>query len=164
NLERVPGLFLELGVTNGNSPGGPRKRTHGMSRREGGPHGLKTDPSTRADDQDYRHAPDRTRLAHRHVRCRQPHRKMGGRLETRYQGRCRRTPRVSRSGKNGLAVSKTGALDDQGHRSFASARRPAPVIRMRVTSIRRPPATMRSMLAVASPASTSSIRNSVLNP
>ena len=26
-----------------------------MSRREGGPHGLKADPSTRADDQDYRH-------------------------------------------------------------------------------------------------------------
>src|SRR6516165_153765 len=65
-----------------------------MSRREGGPHGLKTDPSTRADDQDYRHAPGRTRLAHRHVRCRQPHRKMGERLETRFQGRCGRTPRT----------------------------------------------------------------------
>jgi hypothetical protein len=33
-------------------------------------------------------------------------------------------------------------------------------IRMRVTSIRRPPATMRSMLAVASPALTSSTRSS----
>jgi len=41
------------------------------------------------------------------------------------------------------------ALKDQGHRSFESARRPAAVIRMRVTSIRRPPATMRSMLVVA---------------
>jgi nucleotide-binding universal stress UspA family protein len=29
----------------------------------------------------------RIRLAHRHVRCRQPHSKMGGRLETRFQGR-----------------------------------------------------------------------------
>ena len=41
-------------------------------------------------------------------------------------------------------------FEDQGHRSFVSARRPAPVIRMRVTSIRRPPATMRSILAIAS--------------
>jgi hypothetical protein len=30
------------------------------------------------------------------LRCRQPHRKMGGRLETRFQGRCGRTPRVLR--------------------------------------------------------------------
>ena len=56
------------------------------------------------------------------------------------------------------------AVEDQGHRSFASARRPAPVIRTRVTSTRRPPATMRSMLAVASPALTSSTRSSVLKP
>src|SRR6516162_3123323 len=42
-------------------------------------------------------------------------------------------------------------FEDQGHRSLVSACRPAPVIRMRVTWIRRPPATMRSMLAVASP-------------
>src|SRR5262245_13465586 len=55
-------------------------------------------------------------------------------------------------------------LENQGHRSFASARRPAAVIRMRVTSIRRPPATMRSMLVVANPALISSIRSSVLNP
>src|SRR5262249_2660630 len=56
------------------------------------------------------------------------------------------------------------ALEDQDHRSFVSARRPAPVIRMRVTSIRRPPATLRSMLAVASPALTGSTRSSALNP
>ena len=55
-------------------------------------------------------------------------------------------------------------FEDQGHRSFVSACRPAPVIRMRVTSIRRPPATMRSMLVVANPASISSTRSSVLNP
>ena len=55
-------------------------------------------------------------------------------------------------------------LENQGHRSFANARRPAAVIRMRVTSIRRPPATMRSMLVVANPALISSIRSSVLNP
>src|SRR5262249_21729350 len=56
------------------------------------------------------------------------------------------------------------AFENQGHRSFASARRPAPVIRMRVTSIRRPPATIRSMLAVASPALTLSPGGSVWNP
>src|SRR5262249_61027018 len=55
-------------------------------------------------------------------------------------------------------------LENQGHRSFASARRPAPVIRRRVTLIRRPPATMRSMLVVANPALISSIRRSILYP
>jgi hypothetical protein len=48
--------------------------------------------------------------------------------------------------------------------SFASARRPAAVIRRRVTSIRRPPATMRTMLAVANPALTSSTRRLGLEP
>src|SRR5262249_25592634 len=55
-------------------------------------------------------------------------------------------------------------LENQGHRSFASARRPAPVIRRRGTSIRRPPATMRSMLVVANSALISSIRSSIFDP
>src|SRR6266478_2564335 len=56
------------------------------------------------------------------------------------------------------------ALEDQGHRSFVSARRPAPVIRMRVTLTPRPPMTMRSMVDVASSALTSSTSTSVLDP
>src|SRR5215510_2876861 len=59
-----------------------------MPRLEGGLYGLKADSSARADDQDCRHSVmlhGRTRLAHRHVRCSQPHRKMGERLETRFQ-------------------------------------------------------------------------------
>src|SRR5215510_6676496 len=54
-----------------------------MPRLEGGPHGLKADPSARADDENRRHGfmlHGRTRLAHHHVRCRQPHRKIGERL------------------------------------------------------------------------------------
>ena len=50
---------------------------------EGGLHRLKADPSARADDEDRRHGfmlHGRTRLAHHHVRCRQPHRKIGERL------------------------------------------------------------------------------------
>src|SRR5262249_58173672 len=56
------------------------------------------------------------------------------------------------------------ALEDQGHRTCASARRPAPVIRRRVTSIDRLLASICSVLAVASPARTSSTRSSTLNP
>src|SRR6516162_1203730 len=51
-----------------------------MPRLEGGLHGLKADSSARADDQDCRHGVmlhGRTRLAHRHVRCSQAHRKTG---------------------------------------------------------------------------------------
>src|SRR6516225_10568486 len=50
---------------------------------EGGLHRLKADPSARADDENRRHGfmlHGRTRLAHHHVRCRQPHRKIGERL------------------------------------------------------------------------------------
>jgi Histidine kinase-, DNA gyrase B-, and HSP90-like ATPase len=57
-----------------------------------------------------------------------------------------------------------GTLEDQGHRSSASARRPASVIRMRVTCIERPPATARSVCAVANPARIRSARKSVVNP
>src|SRR5262249_45242760 len=56
------------------------------------------------------------------------------------------------------------ALEDQGHRTCASARRPAPVIRRRVTSIDRLLASICSVLAVASPARTSSTSSSILNP
>jgi hypothetical protein len=56
------------------------------------------------------------------------------------------------------------ALEDQGHRSFVSARRPAAVIRRRMTLTPRPPMTMRSMVDVASSALTSSTSTSVLNP
>src|SRR5262249_19725719 len=52
----------------------------------------------------------------------------------------------------------------QGHRTCASARRPAPVIFRRVISIGRPLASIRSVLAVASPTRTSSTRSSILNP
>src|SRR6516165_4845153 len=55
HLERVAGHSFELGVVNRNSTGWPRQRTHRMPRLERGPHGLKADPSARADDQDYRH-------------------------------------------------------------------------------------------------------------
>src|SRR5262249_18798181 len=51
-----------------------------MPRLEGGLHGLKPDSSARADDQDCPHGVmlhGRTRLAHRHVRCSQAHRKTG---------------------------------------------------------------------------------------
>src|SRR5215472_6229839 len=50
---------------------------------EGGLHRLKADPSARADDENRRHGfmlHGRTRLAHHHVRCRQPHRKIVERL------------------------------------------------------------------------------------
>src|SRR5438132_12602791 len=56
------------------------------------------------------------------------------------------------------------ALEDQGHRSFVSARRPAAVIRRRMTLTPRPPMTMRSMVDVASSALTRSTSTSVLNP
>jgi hypothetical protein len=47
---------------------------------------------------------------------------------------------------------------------FASACRPASVIRTRTTSVCRPSATMRSRLVVASPALTSSTIMSIENP
>jgi hypothetical protein len=53
-----------------------------MSRLKGGLHGLKADPSARANDQDFRHGvmllvgPPGSR----HARYTQPRRKMGGRL------------------------------------------------------------------------------------
>src|SRR5215467_10062277 len=47
---------------------------------------------------------------------------------------------------------------------FASARRPASVIRTRTTSVCRPSATMRSRFVVASPALTSSTIMSIENP
>src|SRR5262249_583087 len=53
--ERVPGHFLQFGVVKTNSSGCPRQRTYGMPCREGGLHGLKPDPSARADDQNCRH-------------------------------------------------------------------------------------------------------------
>jgi hypothetical protein len=55
HLERVAGHFFELRVINRNPSSRPRQRTHRMPRLEGGLHGLKADPSARADDQDYRH-------------------------------------------------------------------------------------------------------------
>jgi len=57
-----------------------------------------------------------------------------------------------------------GALEDQGHRRCASAREPASVMRKRMTSIQRPPATVRSVCAVASRALIRSTRNLVLKP
>jgi hypothetical protein len=56
------------------------------------------------------------------------------------------------------------AEERQGHRSSASARRPASVIRMRVTLSGRPPATIGSALAVARPALISSASISLLKP
>jgi len=63
-----------------------------MPRLEGGPHGLKADPSARADDQDYRHG---VMLpvgpAWLTVMCdadSRPARRAGG-FETRFQGRTR---------------------------------------------------------------------------
>src|SRR5213592_5019602 len=55
-----------------------------MSRLEGGLNGLKADPPARADDQDCRHGAllPVARPARHHVRCRQLHYKMGGKLET----------------------------------------------------------------------------------
>jgi len=47
---------------------------------------------------------------------------------------------------------------------FASARRPASVIRTRTTSVCRPSATIRSRFVVASPALTSSTIMSIENP
>ena len=52
----------------------------------------------------------------------------------------------------------------QGHRSSASARRPTSVMRKRMTSIGRLPATMRSVCAIASRAVTSSTSMSTVNP
>src|SRR5262245_1319311 len=57
-----------------------------------------------------------------------------------------------------------GTFENQGHRSSASARRPASVIRMRVTLSGRPLATIGSALAVARPALISSASISLLKP
>src|SRR5262249_39598973 len=68
-----------------------------MPRLEGGPHGLKADPSARADDQDYRHG---VMLpvgpAWLTVMCDAGSRtaRWAGRLEKRFQGRSGRTPRA----------------------------------------------------------------------
>jgi len=45
-----------------------------------------------------------------HFISEQPPRKMRGRLETRFPGRCSRTPRVLRSSKNGLLSQKPARL------------------------------------------------------
>src|SRR5262249_623269 len=58
-------------------------------------HSHQAAPSARTDDQDGRYGVmlhGRTRLAHRHVRCSQPHRKMGERLETRVSKGALRPP------------------------------------------------------------------------
>src|SRR5262245_48128882 len=57
-----------------------------------------------------------------------------------------------------------GTFENQGHRSSASARRPASVIRMRVTLSGRRRATIGSALAVARPALISSASISLLKP
>ena len=76
-----------------------------------------------------------------------------GRNSGRSRARCNRHRSTRRM--DGLR----GTLGDQGHRSSASARRPASVIRMRETCIERPPATARSVCAVANPAPIRSTRN-----
>src|SRR5262249_11294556 len=66
-----------------------------MPRLEGGLHRLKADPSARADDEDRRHGfmlHAQTRLAHHHVQCREPHRKIGERLEREISRRSMNDP------------------------------------------------------------------------
>src|SRR5262245_56012374 len=55
HLECVTGHFFELGVINRYSSRRPRQGTNRMPRFEGGLHGLKTNPSAGADDQNSRH-------------------------------------------------------------------------------------------------------------